>query len=74
MDDPVEIGVFGAPAEGAPPEGRVLHLERVRLRDGTTVLQIVVDEEPRRAGVDPFARLINRTPRNNVSPVTVEGR
>jgi ABC-2 type transport system permease protein len=66
MDDVVEIGVFGAPADGAPPEGRVLHLERVRLTGGTHVLELVVDHEPRRAGIDPFNRLIDRNPGDNV--------
>jgi ABC-2 type transport system permease protein len=70
MDDVVEIGVFGAPADGSPPEGRVLHLERVRLATGTHVLELVVDDEPRRAGIDPFNRLIDRNPGNNVVAVT----
>jgi ABC-2 type transport system permease protein len=71
MDDVVEIGVFGSPAVGAPPDGRILHLERVRIRDGTTVLELVVDEQPRRAGIDPFNRLIDRNPGDNVVRVVL---
>jgi len=69
MDDLVDIAVFGAEAEGSPPEGRVLFLEKRRVTGGEGVIEVVVDEEPRNAGIDPFNKLIDRDPGNNVTSV-----
>ncbi len=73
MDQPVDVAVFGAEDEETPEDGKVLLLEQRRISGGpgefTGTLELVVDEEPVRAGIDPFNKLIDRNPGNNVAGV-----
>jgi ABC-type transport system involved in multi-copper enzyme maturation permease subunit len=69
LDEWVDIGVFGAETPDTPEEGKVLFLEKRHLADTVAVIEVVVDEEPVRAGVDPFNKLIDRNPGNNVREV-----
>jgi hypothetical protein len=36
-------------------------------------VELVVDEEPRRAGIDPFLKLVDRNPGNNLTAVSTAG-
>jgi len=69
MDAWVDVAVFGQKTEGSPPEGEVLTMEKHRLT-GSDVIELVVDEEPQRAGIDPYNKLIDRNPENNVVAVS----
>ena len=71
VDDWIDLAVFGTRAPGASPEGKLLALEKRRIDDGRATFELVVDEEPRRAGIDPFTKLIDRNPDNNVAAVSV---
>ena len=51
------------------PDGKLLALEKRKIDATETAFEIVVTEEPRRAGIDPFTKLIDRNPDNNVSSV-----
>jgi hypothetical protein len=64
MQDFIDVGVFAAPG---PDEelGAPLLLERRRLTQGEHTIEVVVDGVPARAGVDPYNKLIDRTPRDN---------
>ncbi|MEJ2205603.1 MAG: ABC transporter permease subunit [Gemmatimonadota bacterium] len=73
LDEWVDIGVFGAETPDSPAEGEVLFLEKRHVTDTTAVMEIVVDEEPVRAGIDPFNKLIDRNPGNNVTGVERTG-
>jgi aminopeptidase N len=66
MADWIDIGVFAhpqGPASGQEP----LYLAKHLVSGPTSVLRIVVDQEPRSAGIDPYHKLIDRRPRNNVT-------
>jgi hypothetical protein len=67
MHDMVEIGVFGDPVEDGPALGRPLLVERRLVTAVDSVFELVVDAEPRRAGIDPFNKLIDRNPEDNVT-------
>ncbi|HKN66902.1 MAG TPA: M1 family aminopeptidase, partial [Gemmatimonadaceae bacterium] len=64
LNDLVEIGVFGNVAGGeiGPP----LYLERQRIRSGKQTIRIVVSKLPKRAGIDPYDKLIDRQRGDNV--------
>lgn len=70
IDDWIDVGVFGEPGDGDPPEGKVLVLEKRHFVDAEGVIELVVDEEPRRAGIDPFNKLVDRNPENNLTAVS----
>jgi ABC-type transport system involved in multi-copper enzyme maturation permease subunit len=67
MNDFVEVGVF------APGKDDPFYLKRHRLHSGRQTLRIVVPQEPSRAGLDPYRKLIERERDDNVvavDPVT----
>jgi hypothetical protein len=65
VDDWVDIAVFGEKQPGGVAAGKLLALEKRRLEGESASFEIVVDEEPVRAGVDPFHKLIDRNPGDN---------
>jgi ABC-2 type transport system permease protein len=73
LDDWVDIGVFGEKGEGTPPEGKVLLLEKRHLEKGQDRIEVVVDALPKKAGIDPFNKLIDRNPENNIMTVASGG-
>lgn len=69
-EDWVEVGVFGEDAGG---EEVVLFCEKRRLGSGDGRVEVVVDREPVRAGIDPRNLLIDRVVGDNSRGVRVEG-
>jgi aminopeptidase N len=67
MSDLVDIGVFGDKDTSASL-GKPLYLAKHRIA-GDTTLHIVVDSPPRSVGVDPYNKLIDRNPSDNVMRV-----
>ncbi|MCP4546332.1 MAG: hypothetical protein GY835_07695 [bacterium] len=66
MNDWVDIGVFADVEGGEGPQEEVLYLRKHRIQSGEDTLEIVVDREPSRAGIDPFNKLIDRKADDNV--------
>ena len=62
VDDWIDIAVFGEREPGSSPDGKLLALEKRKIEAAETVFVLVVDEEPRRAGIDPFTKLIDPQP------------
>jgi ABC-2 type transport system permease protein len=69
LADYIEIGVFGERERGNRL-GRPLYLRKHHVAAATAIIEVVVDEEPRRAGIDPYNRLIDRNPSDNVGRVS----
>ncbi len=61
-NDWVEIGVYGDDGESGTP----IYLERHRLASGENRIEVVVEERPVRAGIDPRHLLIDRVPDDNL--------
>ena len=66
--DYIDIGVFGERVAGQKL-GEPLLVQKVQITGKTIVLDLVVDKEPQRAGIDPYNKLIDRTPEDNVTDV-----
>jgi hypothetical protein len=69
-NDWIEIGVFGRDEGEGASEEVPIYLEKHRLTAGESELDIVVDREPVRAGIDPRHLLIDRVPGDNVKRVS----
>ena len=69
MDDLVEVGVFGEPADHGV-KGDILYLKQHRIRSGKQVVEITVPGKPLRAGVDPYRKTIERERGDNVVAVS----
>jgi ABC-2 type transport system permease protein len=69
--DYIDVGVFGAPEKGNPL-GKLLAVRKVHVTQRTMSADFVVPERPLKAGIDPFNKLIDRTPEDNVRAVDVK--
>ena len=69
LDDWIDIGVFAA---GARKEdlGKPLFMQKRRITKPIETFEIVVDEKPARAGIDPYNKLIDRNPKDNTKSVS----
>ena len=68
MNDWIDIGVFGRPAKGevAPDRNGIeLYLRKHRIVSGAQHLEIVLDQKPSSAGIDPLHKLIDRYTQDN---------
>lgn len=68
--DYIDVGVFGVPEKGNTL-GRPLAVRKVRVTQRAMSVDFVVPERPRKAGIDPFNKLIDRTPEDNVRAVDI---
>jgi ABC-2 type transport system permease protein len=66
MADYIDIGVFS----GKKDHEKQLYLKKEKISDGTQTYEIVVDELPTRAGIDPYNKLIDRISDDNEIEVT----
>jgi hypothetical protein len=66
--DYIDVGVFGAPQKGNRL-GKPLAVRKVHVTQRTMSVDFVVAERPLKAGIDPFNKLIDRTPEDNVRPI-----
>jgi ABC-2 type transport system permease protein len=67
LDDPVEIGVYGA--GGSATRGLELYRSMHRIRAGVQRVTVVVDKKPVRAGIDPRYLLIDDEPADNLKDI-----
>ncbi len=66
--DYIDVGVFGDRVPGQKL-GEPLLVKKVKITQPVTVLDLVVTKEPHKAGIDPYNKLIDRTPEDNVTSV-----
>ena len=64
----MDIGVFGDRVAGQKL-GEPLLVKKVKITQPVTVLDFVVPKEPTKAGINPYNKLIDRTPEDNVMAV-----
>jgi hypothetical protein len=61
--DWIDIGVLGA-------QGKYLYLHKHKIEKDKTELDLVVNQLPAQAGIDPMNKLIDRNPADNLVKVT----
>ncbi len=66
LNDFVDIGVF----IGKKDEEKPVYLKKERITQANQTFEIVVDQMPTRAGIDPYNKLIDRIPDDNTIDVT----
>jgi ABC-type transport system involved in multi-copper enzyme maturation permease subunit len=70
LGDWVDVGVFG-PREPGNKLGRPLYLEKHRITEPVMRIEVMVDQLPVKAGIDPYNKLIDREPKDNVREVAL---
>jgi hypothetical protein len=66
LHDLVDIGVFN----GKKDEEKPLYLKKTWLTEPSQTFEIVVDQMPTRAGIDPYNKLIDRNSDDNLMDVS----
>jgi ABC-2 type transport system permease protein len=62
LNDYIDIGVF----TGKKDEEKPLYLKKEKITQANQTFEIVVDQMPTRAGIDPYNKLIDRIPDDNI--------
>ncbi len=65
VNDWMDIGVFGSKEVNGKATETELYLKKQKINKTKMNFEIIVDEEPVKAGIDPYNKLIDRTPDNN---------
>jgi ABC-2 type transport system permease protein len=65
LNDLIDIGIFN----GKKDEEKPLYLKKVRLTQPTQTFEIIVDQMPTRAGIDPYNKLIDRDADDNLMDI-----
>jgi ABC-2 type transport system permease protein len=70
LEGEFDIGVFTAePGKPGFSQGSVLYMQRQRLTSGRHTLNIVVDQQPKFVGVDPYNKYVDRNSDDNLLAV-----
>ena len=70
VNDWIDIGVF---AENSQGKDSLLYLKKHKINQENMNFQIVVDQQPNKAGIDPINKLIDRNPDDNTAKVEEKG-
>jgi ABC-2 type transport system permease protein len=65
IHDSIDIGVFSKEKKNSGSEPKVLYLKKHPITTHEVNLEIVVDERPTHAGIDPFNKLVDRNSDDN---------
>jgi ABC-2 type transport system permease protein len=65
MNDLIDVGVFS----GTKEHLKKLYMEKQRFSTDKSTVEVVVDEKPTYAGIDPYNKLIDRNPEDNLIAV-----
>jgi ABC-2 type transport system permease protein len=66
LHDLIEVGVFS----GATNHEQPIHVEKRWITQADSTIEFVVDTKPTRAGIDPYNKLIDRNPEDNMTDVS----
>lgn len=67
INDFIDVGVFS----GTKEHLKKLYMEKRRFNTDKSTVEVVVDEKPTFAGIDPYNKLIDRNPEDNLIEVTI---
>jgi ABC-2 type transport system permease protein len=64
--DYIDVGIFAAQnAKGKDTDDKELLLQKIKMDQPEKTFEFIVNEKPVSAGIDPYNKLIDRTPDNN---------
>jgi hypothetical protein len=68
MNDYMDIGIFSADSKDKTGRKQTnpLYMHKYKFSEGPHTLQIIVRGKPVRVGIDPYAKLIDRIPADNI--------
>lgn len=72
VDEFVDIGVFARPEGGKEADEKVLYLQKRHITGADTTIELVLEQAPYEAGIDPYNKLVDRDSNDNRKRVTVQ--
>jgi ABC-type transport system involved in multi-copper enzyme maturation permease subunit len=68
MNDYIDIGIFAADSKNKEGRSQVnpLYLKKYKLNYGKHTISLIVKGKPVRVGIDPYSKLIDRNPNDNM--------
>ncbi len=69
LQDWIDIGVFAEDEDG---EDKLLYLQKHKIAQRENTFEILVNEKPLKAGIDPINKLIDRNPGDNVKDLELK--
>ncbi|MEM1379601.1 MAG: M1 family aminopeptidase [Pseudomonadota bacterium] len=73
LDIALDFGVFSShPRDVKDGTEHIIAFERRNVVSGEQTFTIIVDEQPSYAGIDPYNKLVDRRPENNIKEVDVK--
>lgn len=66
LNDYIDIGAFAESKEKGRELGKPLYFKRHKLNQETTTIEFTLNEEPYKTGIDPYYKLVDREPKDNV--------
>jgi aminopeptidase N len=68
VDDWIDVGIY---SEGTEGKENLIYLQKHKITDQVTKLEIIIDQKPSKAGIDPLNKLIDKEASDNVKTVSV---
>lgn len=65
VNDYMDVGVFASKTVNGKETEKQLVLQRIKMDKPEKTFEFIVNEKPVSAGIDPYHKLIDRTPKNN---------
>ena len=65
VNDYMDIGIFGNNTDKGKTSDKVLLMQRIKMNKPEQSFEFILQEKPTSAGIDPYLKLIDRTPKNN---------
>lgn len=72
LGDWIDIGIFDEHEDPASKLGKPLYLQKYRITKPEETIVLTVAGKPKKAGIDPYNKLIDRTPEDNAKEVNVQ--
>lgn len=66
IHDLIEVGVFSGGKDHEQP----IHVEKQWITQNDSTITFIVDQKPTRAGIDPYNKLIDRNPEDNMADIS----
>jgi ABC-2 type transport system permease protein len=66
INDWIDIGIFKTVEKDGKKDEKVLFMKKMKITKAEQTIELTVDEEPESAGIDPYNKLIDRSPDNNI--------
>lgn len=74
INDWIDIGVFATKELNGKKDETELYLIKHKINEEKMKFEIIVDSEPEKVGIDPYNKLIDRTPDNNVRSLKAKSK